>query len=75
MGKKIHSPQQVLVYFKTTKKQQTILDKKMREWKKQWRCLDLKKEKKKKSEDNKSKYQTKRKEFNPNSLILAEKEI
>lgn len=46
MGKKIRSPQQVLVYFKTTKKQQTILDKKMRERKKQWRCLGLKKEKK-----------------------------
>lgn len=35
MGKKICSPRQVLVYFKTTKKQQTILERKMREWKKQ----------------------------------------
>lgn len=33
------------------------------------------KKRKKRSEDNKSKYQTKRKEFNPNSLIIAKKEI
>lgn len=31
--------------------------------------------KKEKGEDKKSKYQTKRKEFNPNSLILTKKEI
>lgn len=33
------------------------------------------KKKEKKVKDNKSKYQTKRKEFNPNSLILTKKEI